>query len=125
MHSALWNCANPLVSHVPLLIYTLKITKIEALSFIYQKKNFDCNKAAISSVLYLLYVCLLAETENVLTAREFGFVIFRAKEALKVNIISKEHKICSEFSIISCLPARQSCAILSCALQERQELWDR
>lgn len=124
MHSALWNCANPLVSHVPLLIYTLTMRKIEALSFIYQK-NFDCNIAAISSVLYLLYVCLLAEMENVLTAREFGFVIVRAKRALKVNIISEEHKTCSEFSIISCLPARQSCAILSCALQERQELWDR
>lgn len=24
-----------------------------------------------------------------------------------------------------CLPARQTCAILSCALQERKELWDR
>lgn len=47
------------------------------------------------------------------------------KEHCKVNIISMEHK--QQFRIVDhlCLPARKTCAILSCALQEQRELWDR
>lgn len=47
------------------------------------------------------------------------------KEHLKVNIVSMERK--HQLRIVDnlCLPARQTCAILSCALQERGVLWDR
>ena len=40
--------------------------------------------------LYLLYVCLLDETEIVLTIREFGLRIFRAKRALKSEYYKSE-----------------------------------
>lgn len=42
-----------------------------------------------------------------------------------MNIISMERKYQLRIVDHLCLPARQTCAILSCALQERKALWDR
>lgn len=50
---------------------------------------------------------------------------FVLKEHYKVNIINMEWKHQLRIADHFCLPAPQTCAILSCALQERRELWDR
>ena len=42
-----------------------------------------------------------------------------------MNIISLKCKYQLRIVDHLCLPARQTCAILSCALQERKALWDR